>query len=102
MTVDQVIEFFDEASPYIFQQSNCFKSCFNCLFGCLPIPCFPFTQEGIGKKIDGKFGKNATLKDFGKVECVAGAVALQFDKKEGDYRLQMFDTRGSVSYSVRE
>ena len=102
MTVDQVIEFFDKASPYIFQQSNCFKSCFNCIFGCLPIPCFPFTQEGIGKKIDGTFGTDATLKDFVKVECVAAAVALQFDKKVGDYCLKIFDTRGSVSYPVKE
>ena len=102
MTVDQVIEFFDKASPYIFQQSNCFKSCFNCIFGCLPIPCFPFTQEGIGKKIDEAFGKDVTLKDFGKVDCVAAAVALQFDKKEGDYFLKIFDTRGSISYPVKE
>ena len=102
MTIDQVIDFFHEASPHIFKQSNCFKSCFNCLFGCLPIPCFPFTQEGIGKKIDGVFGKDATLKDFGKVDCVAAAVALQFDKKEGDYFLKIFDTRGSVSYPVKE
>ena len=102
MTIDQVIDFFDEASPYIFEQSNCFKKCFNCLFGCFPIPCFPFTQEGIGKKIDGVFGKDATLKDFGKIDCVAAAVALKFDKKEGDYFLKIFDTRGSVSYPVKE
>ena len=42
------------------------------------------------------------MKDFGKVDCVAAAVALQFDKKEGDYRLKIFDTRGSVSYPVKE
>ena len=102
MTVAQVIKFFDEASPHIFKQSNCFKSCCNWFFGCLPIPCFPFTQEGIGKKIDDAFGKDVTLKDFGKVDCVAAAVALQFDKKEGDYFLKIFDTRGSVSYPVKE
>ena len=102
MTIQEVIDFFNEASPYIFEQSNCLKKCFNCLFGCLPIPCFPFTQQGIGKKIDGAFGKDTNLKDFGKVECVAAAVALQFDKKEGDYRLKIFDTRSSVSYAVKE
>ena len=102
MTVDQVIEFFDEASPYIFQQSNCFKSCFNCIFGCLPIPCFPFTQEGIGKEIDEAFGKDVDLNDFREVDCVAAAVAFQCDKIEGDYFFKIFDTRGSVSYSVKQ
>ena len=93
MTVDEVIAFFKEASPYIFDQPNCFKKSFNCIFGCLPIPCFPFTQHGMGEKIDEKFGENATLKDFRKIDCVAAAVALQFDKKEGDYCLKIFDTR---------
>ena len=102
MTIEEIIDFFGEASKHIFHDSNCCKQGCNLMFGCLPIPCFPFPQDGLGERIDSKFGKDADLKDFHHVSCVAGAVALQYDIKEGDQKLKIFDTRSSISYSVKQ
>jgi hypothetical protein len=61
MTIEEVIEFFRTASEYIFYDSNCCKQSCNWMFKCLPIPCFPFPQDGLGEQIDSKFGENADL-----------------------------------------
>ena len=102
MTIKEVIQFFESASPHIFHDSNCCKRSFNRMFGCLPIPCFPFPQDGLGGQIDSKFGEDADLKDFHIVSCVAGAVALQYDIREGDQKLKIFDTRSTISHSVKQ
>ena len=102
MTIEEVIQFFKTASGHIFHDSNCCKQSLNWMFRCLPIPCFPFPQDGLGLQIDSKFGENADLKDFHHVSCVAGAVALQYDISEGDQKLKIFDTRSSISYSVKQ
>ena len=102
MTIKEVIQFFKTASGHIFRDSNCCKQSCNSMFGCLPIPCFPFPQDGLGGQIDSKFGKTADLKDFHHVSCVAGAVALQYDIREGDQKLKIFDTRSSISHSVKQ
>ena len=102
MTVDETIDFFRSASPSIFQKS-CLKSCFdNILCGCVPFPCFSYNQVGLEQKINEKFGENTTLKDFDHIECIAGAVAKQFDKKRGEYVLELFDTKSSISYEVKD
>ena len=102
MTIEDIIDFFSSASVHIFNDSNCCKQSCNRMFGCLPIPCFPFPQDGLGGQIDSKFGEKADLKDFHRVSCVAGAVALQYDIREGDQKLKIFDTRSAISYSVKE
>ena len=102
MTIKEVIEFFETASKHIFHDSNCCKQSCNWMFRCLPIPCFPFPQDGLGGQIDSKFGDKADLKDFHLVSCVAGAVALQFDIKEGDQKLKIFDTRSSISHPLKQ
>ena len=41
----------------------------------IPIPCYPYPQDGIGSQIDQRFGANATLKDLENSDCIAAAVA---------------------------
>ena len=101
MTVDEIIDFFKEASPVIFEHRSCFKKIMNGLCCCLPVPCFPYSQDGMGEKIDEKFG-GATLKDLRQVECIAGAVAKEYDTEKGDYVLEIFDTRSHITYDIKE
>ena len=79
MRVDEIIQFFKDASKDIFQHSNCFKSCCHLICGCLPFPICPFSQVGVQQKIEERFGSGATLKDFEMVDCIGGAVAKQYD-----------------------